>query len=147
MRKHRKALSIILTVVMVLSLQLAPVFGATTDPIVILHTNDVHSNVDGNMGYASVKGWKDYYEGQGSAVLLLEAGDAVHGLPVANLSQGESIIDIMNAVGYTAMTPGNHDFNYGTQRLIDLSKVMEFDLLSANFTDNQGNLVFPAAKN
>lgn len=146
MRKHRKALSIILTVVMVLSLQLAPVFGATTDPIVILHTNDVHSNVDGNLGYASVKGWKDHYEGQGSAVLVLDAGDSIHGLPVANLSEGESIIDIMNAVGYVAMTPGNHDFNYGTQRLIDLSKVMKFDLLSANFTDNQGNLVFPAAK-
>ena len=41
-------------------------------------------------------------------VLLLEAGDAFHGLSIANLSQGQAIVEIMNAMGYDAMVPGEH---------------------------------------
>lgn len=144
--RQRKYLSIILAVVMLLSMQITFVFAdtETAEPIVILHTNDIHSKVDGALGYASVKGWKDYYESRGSAVLVLDAGDNLHGFPVANLSRGGNIVELMNAAGYTAMTPGNHDFNYGAARLIELSKMMSFDLLSANFTDQAGTPVFKA---
>lgn len=149
MNKNRKYFCVIMTIVMLFSLQFTFVFAdtaAAAEPIVILHTNDVHSKVDSDLGYASVKGWKDYYEGKGAAVLVLDAGDAIHGFPIANLSQGENIVEIMNAVGYTAMTPGNHDFNYGTARLLALSKLMKFDLLSANFTDTSKTAVFAASK-
>lgn len=149
MKKHQKWFSIIMAVAMLFSLQFTFVFAdtaSTVEPIVILHTNDIHSKVDGDLGYASVKGWKDYFEGKGSAVLVLDAGDALHGYPIANLSQGKNIVEMMNAVGYTAMTPGNHDFNYGTARLIALSKLMNFDLLSANFTDKNGTTAFAASK-
>lgn len=151
MNKHQKCFSVIMTIVMLFSMQFSFVFAdtsasASAEPIVILHTNDVHSKVDSDMGYASVKGWKDYYEGKGSAVLVLDAGDALHGFPIANLSQGENIVEIMNAVGYTAMTPGNHDFNYGTARLVELSKLMKFDLISANFTDKTKTNIFTASK-
>ena len=151
MKIRFKALTITLALVMLFSAQINPVFAETAaapavPAIVILHTNDLHSKVDSPLGYASVKGWKDYYQGQNSPVLVLDAGDALHGYPVANLSQGENIVDLMNAVGYTAMTPGNHDFNYGTARLIELSKKMNFDLLSANFTDGHNQTVFTAGK-
>ncbi len=152
MKRQFKFLSIVMAIAMMFSLQFTYAFAETAEPsetagsIVILHTNDVHSKVDGALGYASVKGWKDYYLAEDAAVLVLDAGDALHGYPIANLSRGENIVEIMNAVGYTAMTPGNHDFNYGTARLIELSKIMEFDLLSANFTDAMGDAVFAPAK-
>lgn len=149
MRKHVKCLSIMMTIVMLISSQFVFSFAETVEPagpIVILHTNDMHSNVEGALGYSSVKGWKDYFEGEDSAVLVFDAGDALHGYPIANLAQGESIVDMMNAVGYSAMTPGNHDFNYGTDRLIELSELMEFDLLSVNFTDMAGQKVFASSK-
>ncbi|MBP6491879.1 MAG: 5'-nucleotidase C-terminal domain-containing protein [Clostridia bacterium] len=149
MNKYRKSISIIVAIVMLFTLQFSFSFAETadeSDPIVILHTNDMHSKVDGELSLASVKGWKDYYEAKGSAVLILDSGDALHGLPVANLSRGENIVDIMNEVGYTAMTPGNHDFNYGTARLKELSELMDFDLLSANFTDKSGTAVFTPSK-
>lgn len=149
MKAYRKWLGLILAIAMVVTLPFSFAFAETaTDvdgAIVILHTNDVHSKVDGTAGYASVKGWKDYLAGEGAEVLVLDAGDALHGYPIANLSRGENIVEIMNAVGYTAMTPGNHDFNYGTARLIELSEMMEFDLLSANFTTNAGAGVFAAS--
>ncbi len=149
MNKYRKSISIVVAIVMLFTLQFSFSFAETadeSDPIVILHTNDMHSKVDGELSLASVKGWKDYYEAKGSAVLILDSGDALHGLPVANLSRGENIVDIMNEVGYTAMTPGNHDFNYGTARLKELSELMDFDLLSANFTDKSGTAVFTPSK-
>ncbi|MDD4076244.1 MAG: bifunctional UDP-sugar hydrolase/5'-nucleotidase, partial [Eubacteriales bacterium] len=113
---------------------------------VILHTNDMHSRVDANLGYASVKAYKDALEKQGATVLVLDAGDTFHGLPIANLSQGQDIVDIMNAVGYTAMTPGNHDFNYGVEHLNDLVSSADFDVLSCNLTKEDGTPVFASGK-
>ena len=149
MKSNFKRISIITAIIMLFSIQFSFTFAATAtpaEPIVILHTNDIHSNVSGEIGYPSVKGWKDYYIAEGSEVLVLDAGDALHGYPIANLSQGENIVEIMNAVGYTAMCPGNHDFNYGTARLIELSKKMNFDMLSVNFTDMNKTPVFTASK-
>lgn len=149
MKRYFRRLSILTAVIMLFTIQYNFTFAETTapsEPIVILHTNDTHSNVSGAIGFASVKGWKDHYLAQGSEVLVLDAGDALHGYPIANLSRGENIVEIMNAVGYTAMCPGNHDFNYGTARLIELSGKMSFNLLSANFTDMNKAPVFTAAK-
>ncbi len=41
---------------------------------------------------------------------LLDAGDTFHGQTIATLVKGESIVKIMNSMGYDAMTTGNHDF-------------------------------------
>ena len=158
MSKYFKKLSLLLAVVMLVTMQFT--FALATDEeqnqvisapdmtgqIVVLHTNDVHSRIDDNLGYTAVKAWKDYYESLGATVVLLEAGDVLHGFPIANFGQGENIVELMNAAGYTAMTPGNHDFNYGTKRLIELESMMEFDLLSANFTSEEGKAVFAPSK-
>lgn len=106
--------------------------GDYAGKLVILHTNDVHSRIDENLGYAAVSALKKEYEDAGADVVLLDAGDTIHGLPVANLYQGESIVNIMNAVGYDYFTPGNHDFNYGYNRLLELEDVATFGMLSAN---------------
>lgn len=98
----------------------------------IVHTNDVHSRVEVE-AYASqlVKNKRLADEN----VLLLSAGDVLHGQPIATLSRGKSIVEIMNAAGYDAMVPGNHDFNYGTERLFQLEDQMDFPLLAANIKD------------
>ena len=51
----------------------------------------------------------------------------------------------MNEVGYDAMAPGNHDFNYGANSLVSMQGNMEFDLLSANVTKD-GNNPFKTSK-
>jgi 2',3'-cyclic-nucleotide 2'-phosphodiesterase (5'-nucleotidase family) len=38
----------------------------------------------------------------------------------------------MNIAGYDLFTPGNHDFNYGYEELLDLAKLADFTVLSAN---------------
>jgi 2',3'-cyclic-nucleotide 2'-phosphodiesterase (5'-nucleotidase family) len=114
-----------------------------TGKLVILHTNDVHARVNDNLGYAAVAARRAELEAQGAAVLLLDAGDALHGKPVAVAFGGESVVDLMNATGYDAMAPGNHDFNYGYEALLALSEEMDFPLLAANVTyTDTGTLVF-----
>jgi len=111
-----------------------------SDKIVILHTNDVHSRVqagiDNSLGYAAVVAAKKYYKSLGADVLLVDAGDTFHGLPIANLSKGANIAELMNDVGYNAMAPGNHDFNYGYEQLATLDQIVNFPILSANFVDS-----------
>lgn len=104
---------------------------------VIIHTNDTHSRAvpkDGSMGFTAVSALKKFCESNGVEVILLDAGDTLHGLPFANLVEGKSIVDIMNLAGYDAMTPGNHDFNYGTDTLKKRAEEMNFPLISANIT-------------
>lgn len=84
------------------------------------------------MGFAKVAGIVDKYRSENPNTLLLDAGDAVHGTTFATLVRGESIVQVMNEIGYQAMVPGNHEFNYGSERLIELAKMMKFPMLSAN---------------
>ncbi len=114
-----------------------------TGHIVILHTNDSHGRVDANLGFTRVAVAKEQLEGAGATVLLLDAGDTLHGLPVATVSQGESIVRIMNSVGYDAMTPGNHDFNYGSARLGELAGMAEFPVIAANVLKEDGESLLP----
>lgn len=134
---------------MMLSVGVGNVFAAEDEKTmegktVILHTNDTHSRVDDNMGFSAVSALKKAYEADGATVLLMDAGDTLHGLPIANLSSGSYIIDIMNQAGYDVMTPGNHDFNYGYEHLLELAKEMDFPLISANLQYEDGKLVLPA---
>jgi 2',3'-cyclic-nucleotide 2'-phosphodiesterase (5'-nucleotidase family) len=48
----------------------------------------------------------------------------------------------MNEMGYTAMALGNHEFDYGVERLKELSDAADFPMLSLNFVDSEGKPVF-----
>lgn len=106
------------------------------EKIVILHTNDVHCALDDAIGYAGLAAYAGALEEQYGAdrVTLVDAGDAIQGQAVGTLSQGEYIISLMNAAGYDLAVPGNHEFDYGVDRLMELAAGAEFPYLSCNFT-------------
>ena len=89
-------------------------------PVVILYTNDVHCGIDQGVGYAGVAAYKKAYAKAGYEVMLVDVGDAIQGEAVGTLSKGEYIVDIMNEVGYDVATIGNHEFDYGMDRLTEL---------------------------
>ena len=154
MKKGFKLLSVAIVFALVLSM-MSGVFAAVTLPgedddlsgqLVVLHTNDSHGRIkeDGtSMGMSAVKYLANRYENAGASVLILDAGDTLHGLPIVTASRGESAVDVMNAVGYSAMAPGNHDFNYGYEHILELEEEMNFPVLAANVTyEADGSLVF-----
>lgn len=87
-----------------------------TIALTIVHTNDTHGqykNSASTVGFEKVKAIAD----KENADLILDAGDAFHGLPFATIEQGKSTAELLRAVGYDAVCPGNHDFNYGAAAL------------------------------
>ncbi|WNG19340.1 bifunctional metallophosphatase/5'-nucleotidase [Cystobacter fuscus] len=46
-------------------------------------------------------------------VLLVDAGDLFQGTLASNLTEGASVIDAYNQLGYAAAALGNHEFDYG----------------------------------
>lgn len=107
----------------------------------ILFTSDVHCGVDAGFGYAGLAQIRDDLEAQGYQVILVDDGDFLQGAPIGSVDQGESIIEIMNQVGYDIVIPGNHDFDYGVDRLLELVSESDFEYLSCNFT-HEDELVF-----
>ncbi|MEC0233059.1 5'-nucleotidase C-terminal domain-containing protein [Paenibacillus kribbensis] len=113
--------------------------------ITILHTNDTHAHVvanDKEMGFAKLAGIIDQYRASNPNTLLLDDGDTVHGTTFATLVNGESIVKVINKLRYDAMVPGNHEFNYGWKHLVELSKEIQFPVLSANIKQTDGTRLF-----
>lgn len=64
--------------------------------------------------------------------LLLSAGDMIQGSNWANLSEGKSVIELMNAMGFDAMVVGNHEFDFGKEVLRKRVSEADFPVLCSN---------------
>lgn len=103
--------------------------------IVIVFTNDVHCGVDGDIGYSGLAAYRNEMEREGNHVLLIDDGDEIQGGVMGTLTTGEAIVQMMNDVGYDIAIPGNHEFDYGMDRYLELTKQMDFPVICCNFID------------
>ena len=119
------------------------VVNAETDKdAVILYTNDVHCAID---DYSKLAAYAAQLEADGQEVLIVDVGDAIQGEAIGSTTEGSAIIDLMNTVGYDYAVPGNHEFDYGMDTFLELTKDenSNFTYLSSNFVDlRTGNHVF-----
>lgn len=102
----------------------------------IVHTNDIHGRSAYEEG--SVVGFEklaSYIESK-DPDLVIDAGDLYHGQAFATLEQGGSIAELVKAVGYDIITPGNHDWNYGKDRLKELAELSGVRMLAGNITQD-----------
>ena len=111
--------------------------SAKSDDIVILYTNDVHCAVDTNIGYAGLALYQRELEAQYEHVFTVDAGDAIQGAPVGSSTKGKDIITLMNAVGYDVCIPGNHEFDYGIDCLLERSKELTCGYISCNIRNTE----------
>ena len=144
----KKLLSLLLALAMVFTLVACgekkpdPGKDATaTEPVVILHTNDVHGAVS---NYAKVAALASQYESEGAYVLILDAGDFSQGDTAVSVSEGATAVELMNMVGYDAVALGNHEFDYGFEALKKNMENAQFPVLAANVKYN-GELAFDDA--
>jgi len=121
---------------------LTPLHAST---VVVYHTSDVHG------GYSAEKAkWDkenpDRLIGGFAALsslvgketapyLLIDSGDTFQGTAAGNFSKGMASVELMNRLGYVALVPGNHDFDYGIPVLRDMAVKANFPLLGANMYD------------
>ena len=113
---------------------------------VILYTNDVHCGINDNIGYAGLSYLKNQLS-QDNYFALVDCGDSIQGDYVGTVSNGEYIIELMNALDYDLAIPGNHEFDYGVDTYLDLTKKANFPYLCCNLTYTaDGSLVFDSYK-
>ncbi len=113
------------------------------EKLVILHTNDTHSQVEptdknqssnANMGgYARRMGMIQKIRSEEKNVLLVDAGDFYQGTPYFNFFNGHVEIDALNRMQYDAATLGNHEFDNGIDSLVSALRKANFPIVSANY--------------
>jgi len=123
----------------------------------IITTNDIHGFIDeqtahfinphhpphiiGGSGF--IKYVNEIKNESDSNLLILDGGNFFQGHPVGIVDSGKTIIEWMNKVGYSAIVPGNYDFLFGVQNLINLSNKADFDFLASNlYFSNSDEIVF-----
>jgi 2',3'-cyclic-nucleotide 2'-phosphodiesterase/3'-nucleotidase/5'-nucleotidase len=144
---------------LLVSVQNPPAAAADTAHLVIVATADVHGRV---MGWDYVRDaaapgglsraatvLETLRARYGANVLLLDAGDLLQGNPFASFfarvdtRQPQPIVDALNALQYDAVTPGNHDFDFGIEFLKRAATDATYRYVSGNVEDAAGTALFP----
>ena len=118
--------------------------------LTLLHTNDFHARFEPISKFDSSCSVEDNEAGEcfgGSARLmtaindakarsnnwmLLDGGDQFQGTLFFTYYKGMLAAEMMNQMGYTAMTVGNHEFNHGPEVLRGFIDAVEFPVLMSN---------------
>lgn len=98
--------------------------------IVILFENDVHCAIE---GYSKLSAMKNDLMNENEFVGVVSVGDFVQGDTLGAISQGEYIVNVMNMVGYDAITLGNHEFDYKLDRLYEICNSLDTKPVCSNF--------------
>jgi 2',3'-cyclic-nucleotide 2'-phosphodiesterase/3'-nucleotidase len=120
--------------------------------ITVLGTTDLHGNLfpidyytdkPDNRGLAKIATLIRRVRKENENVVLVDSGDTIQGTPLAyyhnkkNNQPPNPMMLAMNALGYDAMTVGNHEYNFGLKVLEKARSEAKFPWLSAN-TYNKG---------
>lgn len=130
------------TLLILLCLLTVSVISAET-PLVILHTNDTHSQLEPfpaddqrNPNMAGIVRREALCREIRSIepnVLYFESGDFVQGTPYFNFFKGEAEIRLLNFLKPTAVTLGNHEFDNGILFLANMLKQADFPVICTNY--------------
>ena len=128
--------------------------AADTKMLTILHTNDLHGHIrpwrgwEGELAGKTIGGFDriaavvKQVRAEAPNVLLLDAGDALGDTMIADLTKGRAILELMNAVGYDALSIGNHEPDFTAAALREWIAGAKFPVLAANVTERATGKLF-----
>ncbi len=159
MRKlsFRTALSVLLSLALVMALAPAAFAAGGEVHLTILGTSDMHGNPWGysyeddketaNNGMARLYTYIQQVRAENPNTLLIDAGDDIQGTIMTDdlynktPDEPHPIIEVMNYMGYDAMTLGNHEFNWGIPTMLKITGQADFPVLAANVLNADGSFV------
>lgn len=116
---------------------------AVSPDLVIVHTNDTHSQIDPlrvgwNRGLGGVERRLQYVnsirkEYGRRNVLLLDGGDFNQGTPYYTMAGGDLEMELVNALGYDVLALGNHEFDNGQEDLARRLKKAKYQTVCCNY--------------
>ncbi len=98
-----------------------------------LYDSDADIGVDELTTYLKTMSALDEYS------LFLSSGDMWQGTATSNLTGGLIITDWMSQMGFTSMTIGNHEYDWGEEAVIKNAEAANFPLLGINIFDKGTN--------
>jgi 2',3'-cyclic-nucleotide 2'-phosphodiesterase/3'-nucleotidase len=104
--------------------------------------NDLHGKLADGENHPGVDELSTYFEMarlRDDNVIILSAGDMWQGSAESNLTYGAIITDWMNDVGFTAMTLGNHEFDWGEAYIRQNEQIAKFPFLAINVYERGTN--------
>ncbi|MBI3238284.1 MAG: metallophosphoesterase, partial [Flavobacteriia bacterium] len=117
--------------------------GKKDQKLVILHTNDTHSNIDpfpdnhgkypGMGGVARRATLIEQIRAEEEHVLLLDCGDIFQGTPYFNKFKGVLEMKVLSEMKYDAATLGNHDFDIGLEGFKQAKQHATFPFVNTNY--------------
>ncbi len=142
--RHPSRRTVVTGSVAVLALGAWPARAETTTITLLLTSDydrlDEANGVDGQArgGLARLAAAVKSERQRNAATLLLHAGDAIPPSVLSSLDDGAHVIDVMNAIGFDAMVPGNHEFDYGLDAFQKRVAEARFPFIGANIRDGSG---------
>jgi 2',3'-cyclic-nucleotide 2'-phosphodiesterase (5'-nucleotidase family) len=124
-----------------------PVQSASPITLTVLYTNDEHGWLLGKeegSGAAEMMGlWRKKfgYDPADPRFIVLSGGDNWTGPAVSTWFKGESMVAVMNAMGYDASAVGNHEFDFGLDVLKERATQADFPYLAANLRNKSDGQV------
>lgn len=110
---------------------------AAADSLVLLHTNDTHSQIDpdaaGRGGVLQRKALIDSIRAAEENVVLIDAGDVVQGSLFFKFFRGEVEYPLMDMMDYDIRILGNHEFDNGIEDIGKYYRLTKGTPLSANY--------------
>ena len=128
LRTLQKILSILLTIAV-----LAGFFpGAAAGPLklTIMQTTDIHGAIGDakSSGLLQIAGIAERLKPD----LWIDCGDLTQGSYTASMDDGASMVKALDAAGCDVWVPGNHDFDYGAEKLAERIGEFRGSVLAAN---------------
>lgn len=123
------------------ALLLVAALPAAAFKLTVYHTNDVHGWImprvstyekDAGKLVGGAAVLKNVIKADPGPKLVLDGGDWFQGTPEGNVPEGQSLVDVFNAVGFDGVVVGNHDFDLKESRLKELVSGLKMPALGAN---------------
>ncbi len=118
--------------------------------LTILQTADLHGQLETHDEFYVVEGKAEYRRAGGVAriktlfdqiraenpnTIIVDNGDCFQGSGWTQLTEGEAMVPIVNALGYDVVMPGNWEVVFGKDRLLDIGERYEPAVICTNMHD------------
>lgn len=141
-KKHFRLILILIAIIIIALIAHGILRPDRNASLKIIYTSNMEGQIAGTeeyAGYAKIAALAKEAASDGSHVLLLDAGNCLGGSTNAEVDEGQSVLSIMNSVGYDALVPGPLDFIYGSDSLLSLRSKASFPFLAANILKSDGS--------
>ncbi|MGP1612347.1 MAG: 5'-nucleotidase C-terminal domain-containing protein [Catonella sp.] len=112
----------------------------------ILYFNDFHGNITEevtgkkrNMGMAKMVGYVNEFKATHPNTIVLSGGDSYQGTADSNLTFGKPVTAMMKGMNMVASAVGNHEFDWGYEKIEGWAKDGNFKYLASNIYEKKTN--------